>query len=239
MVTPRDEAIKEAVRRLFDLLGEAFVILNEKLQHQWARLFGARNILILGPTQSGKTSLVLYLKNGKPFYVEQDGGQHSPNPTSSIAIIGAKSSVGRGQWVKVASDVPGDVALRETWKQVIDQVAPHGIIFMLDGQRTEMDLIEEIKTTLNSDVLSNFKSGARQLATLHVFLNFSDRWAPDAAGARGKEAAVFRAFDELVRDYEKLKYLRFAVSTTHLAPDHNSWAEMKRALQRFAIDLSG
>lgn len=211
------------------------VLTKDYLQSRWRKAFAARNILILGGKQTGKSSLVQFLRSASPYEIT-DGDIKAPAPTAMAAVVDCKFSPNKTEWLRLRTDVPGDQDLRATWKQAIADVRPHGIIFMIDGRHDAAALVSDV-SEIRQDVLSHYIEGAGHLATLHVFLGFCDQWAADPTAVRRRCRAVEDALLEVIEASSSLSHLRVHVSETQLSPARKSWAEMERALARFAADL--
>lgn len=231
-----NELLKKGISKLAGILGrEALIIGKDWLQDRWNRLFSSKNLLVLGPKGSGKTSLILYLLNGQPFEID-DGKKRPPNPTATAAIIDQKFKLQHANWQKLQKDVPGDPDLRETWKVALDEVNPRGIIYMLDGRLNDEELAKETGK-IRENVLDHYENSLRNLATLHVFLNFADRWADSTEAVREKKNLVEDTLESEVVSDSFYRKLRTEVSATHLSPDHHSWKQTRRALYKFGADL--
>lgn len=228
--------VKNGVKSLARTLGqEAVVVGKDWLQDRWNQLFGSKDILILGPRESGKTSLILYLLDGQPFEL-RDGEKRTPNPTGTAAVVDEKFKLQHGNWQKIRKDVPGDEALRDTWGQALEDVNPRGIIYMLDGRLDEDELLD-VTETIREDVLVHYENSLRNLEALHVFLNFADEWADRAETVRTKTGLVRKVLEKHVLNNSFHQNLRTQVSHTQLSPDEHTWGETRRALYRFGADL--
>lgn len=219
---------------------DVLVFMRDQLVHRWRRLFEARNILVLGQRQAGKSSLAWYLTTGKPFEV-RGGEVRTPAPTALAAVVDKAFSVDKSTWMKLKRDVPGDLDLRDTWAAAIADVRPHGIIYLLDGRTSDDDLREEI-ARIGSDVLSLYAAGPGNLVALHLFLNFADQWArsPEVIYERSRMVAdALFALLQSPTTAPALRHLRTHVSDTQLSPQRKDWPETERALRKFAADLVG
>ena len=217
--------------------GEYVVIVaKDKLQHYWRRQFASRNILILGAKQTGKTSLLIYLQQGKPYEVV-DGEIRTPNPTALAAIVDKKFALDQGNWGRLKCDVPGDLDLRETWAQAIKDIQPHGIIYMVDGRLSDSKLETAVDDMFN-DVLVHYTVGPRELAVIHVFVNFSDHWARSRLDEASKARFVAGVVESRQRPHRNLHEIQFDVASTQLAANKKTWPEVQRALKRFGADLA-
>jgi hypothetical protein len=211
------------------------VLTTDYLQSRWRKMFAARNILVLGGKQTGKSSLMLFMQHGQPYEIST-GDIKAPAPTAMAAIIDCKFSPDKAEWLRLRRDVPGDRDLRATWKQAIADIRPHGIIYMIDGRQEAAALVRDV-SEIKSDVLSHYAEGAGHLVALHVFLGFCDQWAVDPIGARRRRRIVEDALLEVIESSPALHYLRVHVSETQLSPARKGWVEVERALARFGADL--
>ncbi|MFB6344915.1 MAG: ADP-ribosylation factor-like protein [bacterium] len=228
--------VKEGLKKVGRLIGrEAVVVGKDWLQDRWNRVFMSKNLLVLGPKGSGKTSLIMYLLSGQPFEID-DGHKRPPNPTATAAVINEKCKLQHANWQTLRKDVPGDPDLRETWKRAIDEVNPRGIIYMIDGRADEDELLEQTEA-IRDNVLSNYENSLRNLSTLHVFLNFADCWADSSETVRAKKNLVDRVLEKHVVNDSFYQNIRTDVAPTQLSPEKYSWSETQRALYKFGADL--
>lgn len=211
------------------------LLTKDYLQSRWRKVFAARNILVLGGKQTGKSSLMLFLQNGHPYEIS-GGDIKAPAPTAMAAIIDCKFSPNKAEWLRLRRDVPGDQDLRATWKQAIADIRPHGIIYMIDGRQDAAALVRDV-SEISGDVLSHYAAGTGHLVALHVFLGFCDQWAADPVVTRRRCRLVEDALLEGIESSRALSHLRVHVSETQLSPARKGWAEVERALARFGADL--
>jgi hypothetical protein len=223
---------RELVKVLQDKI---IVIAVDKVQSKWRETFANRNIAVLGNKESGKTALIYYVQYGKP-YVLSNGQVNPPNPTFASVIVGKKFELQKGNWLSIKTDVPGDKALRDTWKDVIANTKPEGIIYMIDGRLPPDKLIQEVDDIF-VDVLDVFKDKSAELKVLHIFVNFCDQWATTPKAQREVVRAVQDRFEDKMDYYKRVPDFRFGVSQTQLAPKKSSWPEVDRALLHFGADL--
>ena len=216
---------------------QILVVLLDKLQSQWNRLFAAKNILILGPKQTGKSSLLQYLSSGKPFEVV-DGEIRPPAPTALAAIVDRKFPLQQGSWLKLKKDVPGDLDLRDAWSQAIADIKPQGIIYMVDGSHDDARLLADVRE-IEPYVLVHYGDSLGHLAALHVFVNFSDRWANNPKEQNRRVRLVQDALADLVDGRSLWASLRTNAAASQLSPSKKSWENVDRALHHFGADLLG
>jgi hypothetical protein len=231
------EAIKRAVLWLYENYGqEISAVVLKQLKSVWAKMFSKKNFLILGNRQSGKTSLILLMTDGHPYKLIK-GQKETPNPTAASMVIDKPFTPDKGAWLKIKQDVPGDLALRETWKQAITDVKPEGIIYMIDGRLEGKQLQRTIKEA-DEWVFEQYKSDLRELKALHVFINFSDLWATNPSARMHKEREIRKAFDAALDGRESLKHLSsFEIHSVHLCPNAKEWKDAEKALKHFSVAL--
>jgi hypothetical protein len=213
---------------------DILVAVRDGIQSQWRRVFASKNILILGPRQTGKSSLMLFVQSGTPYEVIK-GEIRPPDPTAAAMIVDSKFTLQKDNWLKLKKDVPGDLDLRRTWATAIADIKPIGIIYMIDGRRPRefAALIDEVF----SDVLVHYRTSLGHLLAFHVFINFGDQWATTPSIRREAVAKITELFETRAGDYAALAYLRFACSVTQLSPHKRSWEETTRAIYHFGADL--
>lgn len=229
--------LKEIIAWIAATFGKDLVVAAKGLlQHKWRGVFASRNILVLGPKQTGKTSLFVLLRDGRPFEVV-DGEIRAPNPTAAVAVVDKKFPLQHGNWLKLKRDVPGDLDLRATWAQAINDVRPHGIIYMLDGRLNDKQLRVET-SMIRENVLRHYVDSLGELRTLHVFLNFADAWATSPAVVRSKVRVVTEELERVLDRSNALQHLHVGVSATQLSPHKKSWEEATRAVYKFGADLA-
>lgn len=228
-------ALAQLVKWIVKTFGaDILVAVKEGIQGQWRRVFASKNILILGPRQTGKSSLMLFLQKGMPYEVIK-GEIQPPDPTAAAMIVDSKFNLQKGNWLKLKKDVPGDLDLRRTWAAAIADIKPTGIIYMIDGRRPAdfPTMVEE----MFRDVLVYYRDSLGPLLALHVFINFGDQWATNPSNAREATSTVREVFEKRRSEHPGLAHLRFACSVTHLSPHKRSWEEATRALHHFGADL--
>jgi hypothetical protein len=231
------KALADALRWLAKQFGgDILTWLASKLRIVWAKRFAKKNIVVLGPKQTGKSSLICFLSEGKPFKVV-DGAIQTPDPTGAAVILSDDFKLPEGGPIHVPKDVGGDPHLRSQWKDLLETVRPHGIIFMLDGSKGEGVLRAGVEE-LGRDVLSHYAAGLNSLASLHVFLNFADRWKTTPGVEHKQVGFVQDLIKGLRSQYPDLDHIRIQVSATQLSPHLRQWPETERALIHFSADLT-
>lgn len=204
-------------------------------------MFRGRIIMILGPTNSGKTALLYLMQNNTPYKIINNEIQE-PEPTLGVILVDEKVEISKDaeiRMAKVKNDVGGE--FRDEWKNLIIDLNPHGIIYMLDGR--EADRLQNDVHDLFEDVLKVGQNPKylNKLTAVHIFLNFADKWAEnDPVLAVKRKNAVTEYFEEIryTPAYQQLANLNFMVSLTQLSPRRTTWPEVERALKLFATDLT-
>lgn len=231
------ETIKKAVLWLYQNYGkEISAVVSKQLQSVYARLFSKKNILILGNRQCGKTALVLLMTEGHP-YKQVKGEKEMPNPTALSAVIDKPFTPDKGAWLRIKQDVPGDIALRDTWRQAMIDVKPEGIIYMVDGRLGSKEIKKAIKEA-DDWVLEFYNNDIRELKAFHVFVNFSDLWATSPESRRTTERLIRAGFEKLLDQRAALKHLgSFSIQSIQLALNATDWKDAQKALKHFAVAL--
>lgn len=236
------EVILQLLMWFIDKHGEKLsVIYNDTLKPRWQKTFSAHPLVILGPRGSGKSSLRVFLEENRPYEVV-DGERRSPEPTLGVAIVNTKFQADKDSWLKIKKDVPGDEQLRDSWYQLIKEVRPHGIIYMLDGRELYKEniipaAIEEHTQTVFTDVLNRFEDADSLLRVLYIFVNFSDLWS---TGKDAENQVVRQILDELevrLKTSGIGKKLRYDVRCVQLCPSKEKWEEVERALDHFGVEF--
>ena len=232
------EIVKEALAWLLKNFGkQILVVVGDFLQHQWSRLFASRPVMFLGPRQAGKSSLINYLRTGKPYELDKSGTRRTPDPTALAAIVDEKFSVSQKKWLKIKQDLPGDQALRAQWKQAIDDIHPLGIVYLVDGSDAET-VLAEVKDGCREVLDICYPDGPRELVAFHVFVSFSDRWATSPQVSRSRQRSVAEVLDDELQARPLFASLRTGVSIVHLSPSADIWSDAKRAVERFGTDIA-
>lgn len=88
-------------------------------------------LLIFGVSRVGKSTLWQYLQTEKVVDASDVDKTIEVTPLEKFRMRAVKMS-----WIKVgvlATDLPGDERFRSSWRDVLTQVKPHGIIFLIDN----------------------------------------------------------------------------------------------------------
>ncbi len=98
--------------------GDIIVVVKKQILRWWRKLFAGKNVLILGGKATGKTSLLMFLQNGRPYEIGPDGQKRYPNPTGVGAIIDKRVNVNDQGWIQLTKDIGGDPDLRPFWRRL-------------------------------------------------------------------------------------------------------------------------
>lgn len=213
----------------------------KEVQKRWQYIFHKRNIVILGYKGTGKTSLIYYLLHGKPYLVHNKQVQH-PEPTVGSVVIDTDVKISQEtqiKWAKIMKDVSGDRVFRELWTDLIDEIEPQGIIYLVDGRLSKTELEQDVETVFE-DILPLYQKRNKGLIAFHIFISFADQWAT-ARHIKSTQLNNVRLYfeDRLALDeFDYLQNLHFEASIVHLAPDEKSWIDTDRALEKFGADLA-
>lgn len=234
-------AIKNMLKRLAKWLisiagEEVIVVLKEELKSKYREYFKNKNVLVLGDKQSGKTSLIYFMTEGKPYKIDEDGNVKTPSPTAMTSIVGETTQLERGSFGRIEKDVPGDKDLRDTWIESIDEIDPHGIIYMINGSDEE-EKIKQSFSDLKSTLEEAYGNLISNLNTIHVFVNFSDIWSKSRVEDRKKLRKVEEILDNSIRKIRKLGEIKVGVQRTQLSPHKESWNEADTAISKFGADI--
>ena len=217
---------------------------SKNLTYFYRSKFENRNIAIFGDSQSGKTSLLLLLTTGRPYKTGSNGEIIEPEPTNGIVIVdegvyknlNLKNINNRD---RVSRDVNGELV--DDWQEIIDQVNPHGIIYMVDARASNSEIQETIKLLFNV-VIMRYRTNWRnhRLRSLHIYANFTDKINPERKDQiisliNHQCQLMGRALDLEKADY--LKSIQYLISLIQLSPKETDWKEAKYALEEFGTHL--
>jgi GTPase SAR1 family protein len=229
--------LKNFAKFLASIAGEeALVALKEEIKSKYREYFKNKNVLILGDKQSGKTSLIYLLKEGKPYEVDEDGNVKAPSPTAMTSVIDETAQLEKGAFGRIKEDVPGDKDLRDTWIEAIDESDPHGIIYMVDGSKKE-EKIESTISNLKSTLDEAYGNLVSNLKAIHVFVNFSDVWSKNKVEDRKLKRKVEKMLDDALIKVSNLKEIEVGVHDTQLSPHKESWKKADVAISKFGADI--
>lgn len=228
--------MKPVLKKIVLILIEIGPVIFDRIKARWKTIFNAQPFLILGDKGTGKTALRYYLQHDRPQ--EKDGDEWvAPNPTVGKEKHKTKFDVDKGKRIVVKVDVGGDPMFRETWKEVIEEFHPKGIIYMIDGRHTGEEIQARIKE-LFEDCLAHCDISKGLPHTVHVFINFADIWAKNEAERRLRCREMSQLCDQRGVDCPGHEHLQLDVWATSLDPKAESWPLTERALRRFGDDLT-
>ncbi|MEM7537841.1 MAG: hypothetical protein AAF639_37065 [Chloroflexota bacterium] len=237
------------------------VLSKNKILEYYQRFFGKRNILILGAPESGKTSLVLLLTKGEPYYLDDQGRIQKPDRTVGVALIDESITGLNLTQLNERDQIPADVGgeFHEQWKQLIRDTNPHGIIYMVDARLDEEALEQEVGSIFEY-VLSQYPTGighslagtadsskknrpepnqgnGKHLLSVHIFLNYMDQL--DAKAIQTKPYQVAEWFKQRLESplHQHIQTLQWGVSIIQLSPLAIQWSEAELALEKFGNSL--
>ncbi|MCS4097454.1 ADP-ribosylation factor-like protein [Salinibacter ruber] len=230
-------ALKEAAKWLAMKFGEdILVFIGDKLKSRYKKYFENKNILILGNKQTGKTSLAYLMTEGKPYKTDDNGDIKTPSPTAMTSVIDQRTKLDEDSWANVKKDVPGDKGLRDTWSDAIEEISPHGIIYMIDGSKSD-DEISDSLSDMKEVLSSSYKHGVGNLEVVHIFVNFSDHWSEGKIKDRENLRKIEDIADKMIVQDRALKNLSIETHRLQLSPNKSSWDEADKAISKFGADL--
>lgn len=233
---PVTVALRQLVQWIITNFGDEILQLTkDALQREWKRRFQKRPFLVFGPSESGKSSLALFLEQGQPYKM-RDGKKIGPDPTLAPVLVGHTKKFDTAS-IKLQADVPGDEKLRDCWAQVLAETKPRGIIYMIDGRKSEEQLFLDLEP-IRTHILPPHQGGQLDLKALHVFVSFSDLWSKTHEPTWGLKITqkVTECLVQILSDLN-LEKLRIKVSLVHLNPEADAWDDVTAALEQFASDL--
>lgn len=205
-------------------------ILQDGLLEIYRQQFKGKKILILGPTASGKTSLISFLKTGVPR------DDHLPTP--GAIITDRRILLNSDAVIDIPYDAGGDEMYRSTWNFLVREIDPEAIIYVLDGSKDVANLESEIDTAFN-DILLCYKDHIRSLRIFYIFINYCDIWMEDDDKKYDLEEALGLSFKRRLKKYAGLRdqKVTWRFYRTQLSPSGIPWEEVKAALGHFGKDL--
>jgi len=212
--------------RQFDAVGDLTKMVRDQ--------FEGHNILVLGPRSAGKSTLLSYMRTGRPM----PPGGDLPNRSLGAVIYGKRPNLDANRWSKLKEFKDGDY--RSLWKLMIEEIRPDGIVYMLDGRKGQATTLTEVEH-FASDVLSVYVDAQLNLPcprAIHIFLNFADVWAKSDKVARELKRHVENALAELIENNSVFESVKADVTVTQLATTRSAWDEADNAINRLGADLT-
>jgi hypothetical protein len=138
-------------------------------------------------------------------------------------------------------DLSGEEEFRQIWEQVIWDIDPHGIIYMIDSRLDSQELENKLQEIFDF-VLEHYKGNPRRLMTLYIFANRTDQLPQNinySTAIVEKDIKIKKYLDEKLRtpDYRHLSNLQYDVSFAHLSPNAKDWPDANAAIQKFGALL--
>nr|MBN1229562.1 hypothetical protein [Anaerolineae bacterium] len=133
--------------------------------------------IVLGYRQTGKTTLINWLKRDKEFLAGFEPEPTAAGGESVPAFTTRLSADGSGMKLKPRRDVGGEYAMWETdWVELFQQTKPRGILFLIDHQNAYQH-----KDALNFvlQMLDDEESARKHLEMVMILVNKSDLWADE------------------------------------------------------------
>ena len=215
------------------------VITTDTLMPEVANKLTGHRVLVLGPSGGGKTALLWYMDKGKP---STEG--RGPGKTLGSVIVDKNFPLNRDKLARVAKDLAGDVPA--LWAKAMSEFKPTGIIYMMNpaalpgGLISTTDYTSVIEREINDMFPKMFDVFEREkipLKVLHVFLNFSDKWATVPGISKKLVRFTEDALSEKLQSRPAFSNTKVQVAVTQLAPDKMEWPEVRNAIDHFGADL--
>lgn len=202
--------------------------------------FAANNVLILGDTDSGKTALIQYITEGKPYRTKR-GEKVRPKSTQGEMVVNKKFNPTKQPFekkVKIPVDLGGEPIYSELWEEAIKDYRPAGIIYMVDGRKDKEEIEISMERMFN-DVLSIYiKGNAYGLKTFHIFLNWADEWAVPQIIKIQKLSETLEYLSRKLSEMPHLNYVDYGINVTQLSPNEDDWLSAYAAILEFGKDLT-
>lgn len=216
-----------------------FFYTRDAVLSAYRSMFEDHNLVILGGPQSGKTSLILLLTTGKPYFLGPNGEIIHPERTAGAVFVG-KSASEKLRLEKIGSreHIPQDVGgeFIEKWKAIIREVDPHGIIYMIDGRLPNEQLAHAVDDIFFI-IAPLYSSGLRHLRALHIFVNFTDQLSQRRTNEVIDMVTASFSTRASNPNLRYLRGLRSLVSPTHLSADCDAWPQTLTALEAFGTHM--
>ena len=174
-------------------------------------------IVVLGPKQSGKSSLLRYLAHGAPT----KGRLKSSLWETSDTFQGV---------ISVSQPAP------TLWKQIIQSSAPTAIVYMADA-RAGASSVAPLLADLGA-VLSDAYRGSLPPRALYVLLNYADQWSRSPSDQRQITRSVEDALSCQFPDTGAFVPRTMRVAAIQLSPSRKRWPEAKSAIDHLGADLT-
>lgn len=267
---PQDlaKSLLELAQSLSVFANEAFTLVRNEFDRRYQWFVGGRRVLVLGEPGSGKSALRYLLQTGAPGpraingqlmpppktigVVDSLGNTASTNVEAPELLFGLFSPPGQlrdqsGGVLFLPRDVAGE--LREKWGQMVIELHPEVVIFMVDG-RADRDTPFGVAPSFNQvaqgvmdtafDVLLAPQVNPKAIG---VFINFADAWNPDHDPYEEmmKKRAVEDAFIQAARPkYAGRKALlaKMQYFAVQLSPDRLAWPEVEAAFHALAAQVA-
>jgi len=181
-------------------------------------------LVIFGTTGVGKTTLWSYLQTEKVVDATAVRKTIEITPLDKFRLRSIRLS-----WIKVAilaTDVPGDKEYRFTWREVLTNVRPHGIIFLMDNVEDTSNmpsdgfdktrLIEHLEAfQFVTDLIMTDPQVAESLQAIAIVVNKSDTFPKELGYGKILEKAgispIFKQYNEM----EKCRSTAFQCSALY------------------------
>lgn len=211
-----------------DSFKDSLFILGRRLTVLGRYIFSNKNLVVFGPTASGKSTLIEYLKTGKTT------GEY--NPTVGTIIVDRKFEIDEN-FLTALRDVSGEKEFREVdWFQIINSVNPDGIVFMINPVDKTYKLEDSLSIAFDN-CLRHYVEDLKRLKAFYVFLNFYDKWKDDENKKRFLATETKLKIEKMLSNYPVFDTLKIAVYKTQLAEDGSPWEEVNNALVHFSKDI--
>lgn len=180
-------------------------------------------LIIFGTTGVGKTTLWYYLQKNQIVPESEVNKTLEINQFNKFRLRSIR--LGFTKVGVLATDVPGDVEYRETWKQALEIVKPDGIIFMLDNvhdpnkgippQGFDKKRLQEHKIAYDylMGLLIENKDISKNLQAFAIVANKSDSFTKEMGGIGKlfKEADMTQSIN--INQYGELHHCRTTAFT--------------------------
>jgi hypothetical protein len=223
-----------------DALKPIVITTKDKIIASYRGNFENKDVLILGGASSGKTSLILLLTEGRPYLRGSNNQRQEPNPTMGVVVLDKRvldtlDVETMNKLERIQKDVAGE--RKELWEELVREINPHGIIYMIDGRRTLNEIQGDLADLFNH-VLTQYPTSRKKLRALHIFLNHADGFEGRVEGLNKQTKIVTLLESHFHASTQKhLRDVKWNVSLTQLSPQKDKWREAEHALERFGSDL--